>query len=259
MRIPDVMTRGVVAAAVGATFAAFGPVAMAPRSVLRASAADPGPPALACIQQALGGEAAFAQVKSLHIVSHRKPMATTGMRTLKGSREIWLVLPDRYKRHDVGTIPDGSGATLASTTGFDRDTILNRPGQRDAETNRRVAREEFVLEMLMRLPRELAGVTFSSHPIQDAGRARLALEAIGPDSFRATIVADSQTCVPMAVLYKIGVSAARMDLSAYRTFGGIRFPTVLRMLRNRMPVEEENVSAIEVNAPTTEKAFTPMP
>jgi hypothetical protein len=31
------------------------------------------------------------------------------------------------------------------------------------------------------------------------------------------------------------------------------------MLRNRMPVEEENVSAIEVNAPTTEKAFTPMP
>jgi hypothetical protein len=63
----------------------------------------------------------------------------------------------------------------------------------------------------------------------------------------------------MAVLYKIGVSAARMDLSAYRTFGGIRFPTVLRMLRNRMPVEMENVSAIEVNAPATEKAFTPTP
>jgi hypothetical protein len=252
------MRRGLVLAVVGSALAALSSVDVAASPVLMASAEAPDP-ALACIQRALGGADAFARVSSLHIVSHKKPGATTGMRTLEGSREIWIVLPDRYKRHDVGTIPGGAGATLASTLGFDRDTILNRPGQRDAETSRRAAREAFVREMLMRLPRALTGATFSSHPIQDAGQARLALEATGPDGSRATLVADSQTCVPTAVLYKIGASTARIDLSTYRTFDGIRFPTVLTMSRSGVPVEMENVSTIEVNAPATEKAFTPTP
>lgn len=110
-------------------------------------------------------------------------------------------------------------------------------------------------QMLMRLPRALAGVSLSQRTARDAGQERLALDASGPTGV-VTLLADSKTCVPVALQYLLGGALnIRVDLSGHRTFGGIRFPTVLTTSRNGVPSEEERVSRVEVNAPGADRYF----
>jgi hypothetical protein len=225
------------------------------------------PPGLACIQNALGGVQAFAGVSSLRIVSDTKPVATTGSRPIPGRQEMSVIFPDRYKRAHVGTPPGVTGHTLSSTTGFDGDAILSGMGPPDAMRRMetpdatRHARLQFMREMLMRLPRALAGVTLSQRVMDDGGQERLAIDASGPYGFRGTLLADARTCVPIAFQYAgtpfSRTAITRTDLSEYHAFGGIRFPTMLKTSHGGTPYTEERVSRVEVNAPGADQYFAP--
>jgi hypothetical protein len=227
-------------------------------SAAAAIAAGDAVQGLSCIQDALGGTQAFAAVASLRITSDTEPVATTGMRPIPAARTIRVVFPNRYKRIDVGR-PPGSTSTLTAIAGFDGPAILSRPGQRDPASTMRAAHEDFADQMLMRFPRALDGIRLTSHTTRDAGQDRLAIDATGPDDFRATLLADARTCVPVALEYLTGKGAnaeTRVDLSGYRAFGGIRFPTRLATSRAGEPVMRETVSKIEVNPSNLAADFT---
>jgi hypothetical protein len=113
----------------------------------------------------------------------------------------------------------------------------------------------------MRLPRSLAGVQVSRRVIREGNRRRLALDLTGADGFHATLLADAVSCVPVALEYPTNTTphstTTRVDLSEYRDFGGIRFPTVLRTSDGGQPWAVEHVSQIEVNAPNSRQYFVP--
>jgi hypothetical protein len=114
----------------------------------------------------------------------------------------------------------------------------------------------FVQEILKRLPRELADVRLSQRTTVDAGQERLAIDASGLDDLNVTLLADPRTCMPVALQYRsMGPDAYRIDLSEYRRFGGILFPTVLRTAKNGDPWEDEHDSEVQVNAPLDDKYF----
>jgi hypothetical protein len=217
------------------------------------------PPGLVCIQDALGGTRAVGGVSSLRITGETKPLASTGPRPLPGTREISVVFPDRYVRVDVGRFPNGG--TLGSTIGFDGRVILSSPKVPDDEAAMRSARLDFARQMLMRLPRAYAGVNLSQRVTRDAGEERLAIDASGPDGFLATLLANPDTCVPVALHYEgsglSGATTVRVELSDYRPFGGVRFPTVLKTWHGNTPFTEEHVSTIEMNAPDANQPVAP--
>jgi hypothetical protein len=123
------------------------------------------------------------------------------------------------------------------------------------------ARQDFERQMLMRFPRQLPGMRLRQRVVSDAGQQRLAIESVGIDSSRATLLIDRRTCVPIALQYtnlRSG-SIARVDLSGYRSFGSVRFPTVLTTSIGGLPYTEERVSAVELNAPDAEAYFAAVP
>jgi hypothetical protein len=212
--------------------------------------------ALTCIQNALGGTAAFAAVSSLYIKAETKPVQTSGLRPLPGTREISVVFPDRYLRAEQPSRPRDSG--FNSMVGFDKGVLLSSPRHPDAKRSERSAHWNFAVQMLMRLPRRLPGVTLSQRVISDSGRDRLAIEASGADSLRATLLVDRETCVPIALQSMAsGVTSgvSRVDLSEYKAFGGIRVPTVLKTSIGGQPHSEERVTSVEVNTPAAARAF----
>ena len=233
----------------------------------RAALAEQGPvsgdatEALACIQRALGGTAAFAAVSSLYIAGTTKPLQSSGMRPVPGTREISVVFPDRYRRADIGQPFQAGEAGMRSTVGFDRGVILSNPKEPDPKRAEVSARQDFARQLLMRLPRTLPGVRLSQRVTNDSGRERLAVDAFGPDGFRATLLADRGSCVPMALQFVfVGGTVQdpwRVDLSEYRAFGGIKFPTLLRESSGGLPFREERVTSVEVNTPTASKGFSP--
>ena len=221
-------------------------------------AAEP-PPGLTCIQNALGGTRAIAAVSSLWIVADTKPVATSGMRPLPGTREISVVFPGHYKDVHTGRFPNGR--TLSSTTGFDGEVLLSMPRIPGSTTALSSARLRFMREMLMLLPRASTGVTLSQRVMDDGEQERLAIDASGPDSFRGTLLADSRTCVPVAFQYAgtpfSRTAITRTDLSEYHAFGGIQFPTMLQTSLGGISYTEERISRVEVNTPDAARAFAP--
>lgn len=210
-------------------------------------------PGLTCVQNALGVAGAVAGVSSLRITGDTKPAASSGARPLPGTREVTIVLPDRFRRVDVGRFRDGG--SLPSTVGFDRAELLSSPRGEPAHTMR-LARQEFIGEMLMRLPRSLPNVGLSERGVEDRGRPRLAIDASGPDGLRARLLAERSTCVPVAVEYEFPAGReVRIELSAWREFGGLRFATVLERSHNAAPFTVERVSSVEVNAPGADQYF----
>jgi hypothetical protein len=224
------------------------PTASERRSVPTGTPATAG---LACVQNALGGVRAFADVSSLRIVGNTKPVATTGLRPVSNNREIRVAFPDRYERLDVQTgMPPGQ-VPLTSLVGFNGGVLLSQPRDPDDTIARQSARQDFVREMLMRLPREFADVRLSQRMIRDAEQERLAIDATGPDGLDATLLVERDTCIPVAIQYRSGTGllTSRVDLSGYRAFGGIRFPTVLKTARNGQAWIEEHDSDVQVNVP----------
>jgi hypothetical protein len=145
---------------------------------------------------------------------------------------------------------------LNTIVGFDRDVLLSRPRGLDARRSERSAHLEFARQMLMRLPGRSIGVRLEQRVINDSGRDRLAIEASGTDGFRASLLVDRGTCVPIAYMSSRGISGVRrVDLLEYRPFGGVRFPTVLRTSIGGRPFMEERVTSIEVNTPAATRAF----
>jgi hypothetical protein len=218
---------------------------------------------LACIQDALGGARAFGGVSSVRIIGTTKPTAPlTGPHPLPGKREIGVVFPDRYKQQNgpLDTLP--GQASPAITVGFNGNVLLGSPKPPDevARGLLPIVRQGFVREILMRLPRELPEVNLSQRVTRDAGQERLAIDASGSTGLVATLLADSQTCLPVALQYakaaiRAGSDTYRIDLSAYRRFGGILFPTVLRTTRNGQPWQDEYDSDIQVNVPFDDAYF----
>jgi hypothetical protein len=213
--------------------------------------------ALACIQNALGGTAAFAAVSSLYITGATSPSQDSGLRPIPTKREISVVFPDRYLRADSPSKPGYS--VLSSVVGFNKAVILNRPGHPDARLNENLARQDFARQLLMRFPREMIGVRLQLRVTKESGRERLAVEASGTDSFKATLLADLETCVPVAVQYTPWGAATggvrRVELSQYRRFGGVQFPTVLKTTVGGQLQTEEHVTTVELNTPTAAAAF----
>jgi hypothetical protein len=215
--------------------------------------------ALTCIQTALGGTVAFAAVSSLYIVGATRPLQDSGMRPIPGTRSISIVFPDRYRRVEVGQPLMAGEGGMRSTVGFDRGLLLSNPRNPNAQRDWVFARQEFARQVLMRLPRTLPGVRLTQQVTTDSGRERLAVEAFGPDGFRAALVADRGSCVPIALQYAFVAGTVRtdirVDLSEYRAFGGVRFPTVLKESRDGLPYSEERVTSVEVNTPAAAKGF----
>ena len=188
--------------------------------------------ALVCIQNALGGTAAFAAVSSLYIKGETKPSRDSGLRPNPGTREISVVFPDRYLRSEFAQpLRPGEGG-LNSSVGFDKSIILSSPRHPDAKVSDISAHQDFARQMLMRLPGRSAGVRLLQRVTSDLGLDRLAIEASGADGFRATLLVDRGSCVPIALQFTtIGAAVSgirRVDLTEYRAFGGVRFPTVLK-------------------------------
>ena len=213
---------------------------------------------LACIQNALGGTAAFAKVSSLHITSQTKP-SKTGPGPIPGTREISVVFPDRYLRADRGQPLKPGESGLSSFVGLDQGVILSSPRHPDRKRAEVLAHQDFAREMLMRLPRKVQGVNLTQRAVKDSGRERLAIEASAADGFKATLLVEAGTCVPIALQFDTVrgfiSGLARVELSEYRQFGNVRFPTQLRTSVAGQPYQEERVTSIEVNSPTAAKAF----
>jgi hypothetical protein len=222
------------------------------------SAGDQG---VACVQTALGGARAFARVSSLRIVGETRPVASDRPASLPGTREIRVVFPDKYERIDVGRPPKFPDTTLSSTIGFNGRRILSVPRAPDPDRATRSARWDFARQMWMRLPRSLAGVQMSRRVVREQNRQRLALDLAGSDGFRATLLADPASCVPVALEYPTNTTphstTTRVDLAEYRAFGGIRFPTVLTTSEGGQPLVVEHVSQVEVNAANSRQYFAP--
>jgi hypothetical protein len=211
---------------------------------------------LTCVQNALGGTAAFAAVSSLYMKGERKPAQSTGPAPIAATREISVVFPNQYLRADRGQpLPSGEGG-LDAFVGFDKDVVMSSPRRPDARQAEVAAHQDFAREMLMRLPRTLAGVRLRERPISDSGRDSLAIEASGAEGFRATLVVDRDTCVPIALQDTSTSGDRRVELLEYRLFDGIRFPTVLKTSVGGRPWTEERVSSIEVNSDAATIAFT---
>ena len=227
-------------------------------SVQKAVPPTPATAALRCIQNALGGTKEVAALSSVRFVGKTKPRATTRPRPYATRIEIGTVFPDRFKLQTAQT--DGL-QSLRSMVGFNGEVLLANPRVPDVAVPKVMpkARQEFVRQMLMRLPRELAGVRLSQRVVRDAGQERLAIDAFSP-ALVATLLADVHTCMPVALQYtKVsmaeGSDTYRVDLSEYRRFGGIRFPTLLRQAKNGAAWEDEYDVNIEVNASFDDRYF----
>ncbi len=232
-----------------------------PAAGLQSGSPEPANAGLSCLQQALGGVAAFAGVSSLRITAETKVTVTSGPRPMASKREIGVVFPDRYR---ITNAPLGSaGATIVS--GFNGNVPLSnmRPPGQSAATVEPVTRRRFVQQILMRLPRELPGIRLSPRTMQDAGQERLAFDASGSGypGLDATLLADPRTCMPVAIEYSESDPFAnrrvteRVALSQYRRFGGILFPTLLRTTRDGKPWSDELVSEVLVNVPFDDGYF----
>jgi hypothetical protein len=230
-------------------------VAVGPQTSATADATS----AVSCIQEALGGTAAFAAVSSLYVVEETKPSQSTGLRPRPGTREISVVFPDRYLRADSGQPYRPGQAGVNSAVGFDKGVILSSPQHPDAKLGVQVARRDFARQMLMRLPGRSLGVQLSQRVRRDGDHDRLAIEASGIGGFKATLLADRRTCEPIALEYMMSGAAAsglaRVEFLEYRSFGGIRFPTVLKTSVAGQPYHEERVTTVEVNTPAAARAF----
>ncbi len=260
MHICSLLARISVTTALGGVCAVSGglagPVSVSAQKAVSARGRENGDQGLTCIQRTLGGSSAFARVSSLRIVGETKPVVSG---PLPGTREIRVVFPDKYERIDVGRPPKFPDTTLSSTIGFNGRLILSAPRVPDRERAMRSARLDFARQMWMRLPRPIAGVQISSRAVREGNRQRLALDLTGPDDFRATLLADAASCVPVALEYPTTTqphsTTTRVDLAEYRDFGGIRFPTVLTTSDGGQPWVVEHVSQVEINAANSRQYF----
>jgi hypothetical protein len=171
------------------------------------------------------------------------------------------VFPDRFKLQTVQTDAPSGLQPLSGIVGFNGDVLLANPRVPDSAVAKGMprVRQEFVRQVLMRLPRELAGVRLSQRVARDAGQDRLAVDAFSP-ALVATLLADVQTCMPIALQYTTvsmaeGSDTYRVDLSEYRRFAGIRFPTLLRKAKNGEAWEDEYDANVEVNASFADRYF----
>jgi hypothetical protein len=230
-------------------------------SVQKAAPSTPATAALRCIQNALGGTKELAALSSVRFIGNTKPRATTRPRPYAKRIEIGMVFPDRFKLQTVQTDAPPGLPPLSASVGFNGEVLLANPRVPDFAVPKVMprARQEFVRQMLMRLPRELAGVRLSQRVVRDAGQERLAIDAFSP-ALVATLLADVQTCMPIALEYTTvsmaeGSDTYRVDLSEYRRFGGIRFPTLLRKAKNGEAWEDEYDVNVEVNASFDDRYF----
>jgi hypothetical protein len=238
------------------------PAVATPATAAQQSAAAPHASAgLACIQNALGGTRELASLSSVRFIGNTKPRATTRYRPYATRIEIGIVFPDRFKLQTLQTDAPSGLQSLSAIVGFNGDVLLANPRVPDFAVPKVMprARQEFVRQILMRLPRELAGVRLSQRLARDAGRERLAIDAFSP-GLVATLLADVQTCMPIALQYTTvsmaeGLDTYRVDLSEYRRFGGIRFPTLLRKAKNGEAWEDEYDASVEVNASFADRYF----
>jgi hypothetical protein len=248
------------------------------------------PAVLRCAHDALGGHATVTAVNALRWTSETRP--APGVSGPVPSRfETAFVLPNRYRRWNQPL----SGGLPASIIGMDGATILSglvgwSAPDDDAARTLGTARHTFARDVLAWLVRPLpaADVTLSFAGLRrDDGDERLVIRAAGEGGFDATLLLDSRSCEPVALLYerpanmadvmrerrRVGAASGgpaelaasasgqtrleRVDLEDYRSFGGIRFPTMLRRSTGGQPDVEERVTDVQVNPELPGDYFTP--
>jgi hypothetical protein len=161
--------------------------------------------AVACVQNALGGTRAIAEVKSLRMtMTTQPPPGSHG--GVHGQHEIALAFPDRYK--DVETsyfvAPDGSRYPLPTTTwGVDGAQSLSRVDGRPSPATageRLVAQADFArraLAMLVRVPATSgARLSRGQATASNDGTAAFAIQMNGRDDLNGTLEIDAATCQP---------------------------------------------------------------
>ncbi len=249
------------------------------------------PAVLRCAHDALGGHAYVDAVKALRWISETRP--APGVSGPVPSRtDTGFVFPSRYRRLDQ---PLGDGGLPAGIVGVDGATVLSglvgwAAPDGDSVGAITTARHAFARDVLAWLvsPLPAAGVTLSFQGLQtDEDVPRLVLRATGADGFDATLLLDSSTCQPVGLVYErpanigdvmrerrragqagggpasLSTPAAgetrleRIDFAGYRSFEGIRFPTMLRRSIDGHPYIEERVTDVQVNPALPGDYFAP--
>ena len=214
--------------------------------------------ALRCIQNALGGTNEVAALSSVRFVGKTKPTATTRPRPYATRIEIGTVFPDRFKLQTAQT--DGL-QSLRSMVGFNGEVLLANPRVPDVAVPKVMpkARQEFVRQMLMRLPGSWPASAFPSAwcatPVRSDSPLTRSVRPLSPlfwrTSTRACLSHFSTTKVSMAE----GSDTVPRRSLEYRRFGGIRFPTLLRQAKNGAAWEDEYDVNVEVNASFDDRYF----
>ena len=237
------------------------------------------PDALSCARGAIGGDA-VTHVRSLLIRKVRNP-AAGAKGGLRAEEHLAIALPDRYREEVRSDLPNYS---LISIRGFKGDVPFERStvnGESSSHAVRpealKAAKQQFARELLVWLIRDSPAFPLqwaladsnkvpTDRPSKRVPANRLALGATGPEGFNATLLLDAITCHPVALTYERratiadfraeqanGISVVgdtrleRLDLSDYRSFGGVMFPTRIKMSIGPRAISDERVTEIEVN------------
>jgi hypothetical protein len=213
-------------------------------------------------------------VTSLLVSATRQPAAGAAGQ-LPSTERIAIALPDRYTDEIRSELPGGFGAItnisgLMGKEGLERSSVRgNRIIHDGTSEAREHGEEQFARALMLWLLRDSPAVpvTWSAGtPGKNVPSNRLAVQARGRAGFNATLWLDAETCHPIAVSYErpanlgdmraeqaSGVTAlgdtrlVRLDMGEYRSFGGVQFPTVIRMSVSGRAEAEQRVTDIEVN------------
>jgi hypothetical protein len=172
------------------------------------------------------------------------------------------MLPDRFRYSSVQTDTAPGQTPLTMVSGFKGSELLTIGAKLPEDAVPKLmyfARLEFVRAILLRLPRKLVDVRLLQQTTHDAGQERIAISATLSNDLAGMLLVDPRTCIPAALQYTSpspsGAATYRIDVSGYRRFGGILFPTVLKITQNGEPWEDEYDSDVQVNPQLGDEDF----
>jgi len=237
--------------------------------------------AVACAQKALGDPAAIGRIRSLRVSSEIRPPAREGI--LPATREFAFAFPDKYKSTSASVLASKDGSSderrLMSVVGFNGRTLLTSMGVGNPTTKVTGdtapafigAKHEFARNVLILLVRPTPAIADKLSVRGSHLGSEYGISVAGPDNFAATLLLDPSSCRPLALVFerpqnladprpaaKAGSSTTsfaftkklvqvRIELSEYRPFTGVLFPTLLKTSVDAQPVAEELITGVQVN------------
>ena len=227
-------------------------------SVQKAVPPTPATAALRCIQNALGGTNEVAALSSVRFVGKTKPTATTRPLTVRHS--------DRNRHGVPGPVQTSDRADRWIAVPEEHGRVQRRgaPGKPESARCRRSQGDAEGAAGICQADADAAASGVGRRPPFPARGARRRSGATHHPAFSPALVAtlwrtSTRACLSHFSTRKSPWRKARtlsgVDLSEYRRFGGIRFPTLLRQAKNGPAWEDEYDVNVEVNASFDDRYF----